>query len=48
MIDVVMVWPWRVNALGVPLVCVAMQCRGMRGLVLSRGRDARGIREAVA
>ncbi len=43
-----MLWPLLVNALGFTFYYCAMQCMRMRALVLSRERDARWIREAVA
>ena len=43
-----MLWPLLVNALGFTFYYCAMQCLRMRALVLSRERDARWIREAVA
>lgn len=43
-----MLWPLLVNALGFMSYFASLQCMRMRALILSRERDARWIREAVA
>ena len=43
-----MLWPLLVNALGFMCYFACLQCVRMRALILSRERDARWIREAVA
>ncbi|MBV62617.1 heme ABC transporter permease [Abyssibacter profundi] len=43
-----MLWPLLVNALGFMCYFACLQCVRMRALILSRERDARWVREAVA